>query len=120
MPMIVRYPGKVSPSTTSETPWYFADVLPTMLDLIDQAAPDNVDGVSLLPTILGKEQDLSERFMYWEKHNGGLHQAVRWGKWKVVRSTKDVPLELYDLEQDREEKNNIADSHAEIVAKIEE
>ncbi|MFL3659688.1 MAG: sulfatase-like hydrolase/transferase, partial [Opitutales bacterium] len=59
VPLIVRWPGKVSPGIESETPWYFADVLPTVVDMLDGENPDGIDGVSVLPTLLGEEQDLS-------------------------------------------------------------
>lgn len=114
-PMIVRFPGKVAPATESELPWYFADVLPTMMDLIGKEPPDNIDGVSVLPTILGKPQDLSDRFMYWEHHARGLNQAVRWGNWKAVRIGKETPLELYNLSQDIGEENNVAGSNPKVV-----
>jgi arylsulfatase A-like enzyme len=120
VPMIVRYPGKVHPNTTSETPWYFADVLPTLMDLIGEQPPDNIDGISVLPTILGKKQDLSDRFMYWEHHTKSFSQAVRWGDWKAVRPEKETALELYDLKSDKSEEHDIASSRPDIVTKIEE
>jgi len=58
--------------------------------------------------------------MYWEHHSGQMSQAVRWGNWKAVRLSKNAPLELYDLEADIAEKENVALSHPEIVKKIED
>jgi arylsulfatase A-like enzyme len=117
--MIVRYPGKGAKVTTSDLPWYFADVVPTLMDLIGKKPPVNIDGVSVLPTILGREQDLKNRFMYWEHHNGQMLQAVRWGKWKAVRLSKNAPLELYDVESDVAEKSDISASFPDIVTEIE-
>ena len=63
----------------SDAPWYFADVLPTLADLAGAAAPKKIDGVSVLPTLLGKPQDLSQRMLYWEQYSGGFQQAVALG-----------------------------------------
>ncbi|HWV55826.1 MAG TPA: arylsulfatase, partial [Longimicrobiales bacterium] len=56
VPGIAWWPGRVPAGTVSHTPWYFADVLPTLAELAGVAAPDDVDGVSILPTVLGEEQ----------------------------------------------------------------
>jgi arylsulfatase A-like enzyme len=119
VPMIVRYPGKVEQGTTSELPWYFADVLPTLMDLTGEKSPVNIDGVSVLPAILGQEQDLSDRFMYWEHHTRDMLQAVRWKNWKAVRLSPNAPLELYDLDKDIAEENDVSSAHPKIVAEIE-
>jgi arylsulfatase A-like enzyme len=117
VPMIVRWPGKVPAGTTSDQPWYFADVLPTFAALAGAAAPKNIDGLNVLPAILGKEQiELRRRFLYWESHN--LHQAVRWGMWKAVRMGVDKPLELYDLEKDEGETTDVAVENPDAVKKI--
>jgi arylsulfatase A-like enzyme len=80
--------------------------------------PKNIDGMSVLPTLLGKKQEPHE-FFYWEFHEKGSKQAVRMGDWKAVRLAMNKPLELYDLKNDIGETNNVAAAHPEIVAKIE-
>jgi arylsulfatase A-like enzyme len=80
--------------------------------------PANIDGQSVLPTLLGKTQKPHE-FFYWEFHEKGSKQAVRMGDWKAVRLAIDKPLELYDLKTDIGETNNVAAAHSEVVAKIE-
>lgn len=119
-PMVVRWPGKVPAGNVSDAPWYYADVLPTLADLAGVKAPENIDGVSVLPTLLGKRQNLSERFMYWESPPPRLHQVVRWRHWKARRRKPDKALELYNLAKDLREEHNVADKHPDIVTVFEE
>lgn len=120
VPMIARWRGTIPAGVVSDLPWYFADVLPTLAELAGADLPDGVDGVSIAPTLLGREQDLSDRFLYWEYHEGGFQQAARRGKWKVVRRAPGAPLELYDLEADAGETTDLAARHPEVVALFEE
>jgi arylsulfatase A-like enzyme len=118
-PMIVRWPGRTPAGATSELPMYFADVLPTLADLAGATPPPYIDGMSVLPSILGQRQ-VTDRMLYWEQYaggGGGFQQAARWGKWKGIRF-EGKPFELYDLGADPEEKTNVAASHATVVAKI--
>jgi arylsulfatase A-like enzyme len=119
-PMIVRWPGKVPARSVSDAVWYFADFLPTAAELADVRPPSNIDGISVLPILLGKKQNLSDRFLYWEYPGGGLQQAVRWRNWKALRRAPDRKLELYDLADDVSEATDVAFKHPEIVARIED
>ena len=123
--MIVRWPGKVAPGNTDDFIWAFWDVMPTLAQLAGAKTPADIDGISVLPRLLGKAQTQSDRFLYWEKIQHGKgdapasSQAVRWNKWKAVRNKPRLPLELYDLEADISEKNNIAEKHPDVIDKIE-
>ena len=117
-PMIVRWPGKVAGGKTNDFPWYFADVLPTLATLAEAEAPDGLDGMSVLPSILGEDQP-NDRFLYWEFFESGFQQAVRWKNWKAVRLAPGEPLELYDLSNDESEARDLAAEHPDIVAKFE-
>jgi arylsulfatase A-like enzyme len=116
-PMIVRWPGKVAVGTSNNTAWYFADVLPTVAVLAGANVPASIDGISVLPSILGDSQDLSDRTLYWEFFESGFQQAVRQDDWKAVRLILGEPLELYDLSKD--EEHNVAAQHPEVVANFE-
>ena len=119
-PMIVRWPDRVPAGTTSDLSWYFADVLPTVAELVGAETPDNLDGVSVLPTILGKPQRLDDRILYWELPWGRFPQIARRGDWKVVRPPPGQPLELYNLGRDPSEKSDIATEHPELVKQFED
>lgn len=118
-PMIVRWPGRIPNDVANEQVWYFADFLPTAIELAEVEPPPNIDGVSILPTLLGKEQNLENRFLYWEHFGGGFKQAVRIGDWKAIRSGLDKPLELFNLAKDLGEEHNVAAEHPDMVRKIE-
>jgi arylsulfatase A-like enzyme len=132
VPMIVRWPGRVAENTTSDFAWGFWDFLPTVAELAGTRAPDGIDGLSVLPAILGDEtarRKQSERTFYWEHltfnrqtsqlRTGTMIQAVRMGDWKAVRTKPGAPLELYDLATDVGETRDVAATHGDVVAKIE-
>jgi arylsulfatase A-like enzyme len=118
-PMIVRWPGKVPAAKASKGPWYFADVMPTLTAVAGATPPKNIDGMNVLPLLLGKKQRTDNRFLYWEFPAGKFQQAVRWRNYKAIRTAPDKPLELYDLSYDIGEKNDIAGENPEVVARIE-
>jgi arylsulfatase A-like enzyme len=119
-PMIVRYPGKTPAGQTSDMPWYFADVLPTLADLVGTPAPDNLDGISVKPALFGEEQSMTDRYFYWEFHERGYQQAVRWNDWKAIRPAPDQPLQLYNLAADPGESDNVADKYPEMIQQMED
>jgi uncharacterized sulfatase len=118
VPMIVRWPGKVSAGSTSNHPSAFWDYLTTACDLAGINPPAHIDGISYLPTLLQKQQPEHD-YLYWQ-FDGNNHdkEAVRSGQWKAVRPATDAPIELYDLSTDIGEQNNVANDHPEIVEKM--
>ncbi|MCD8483106.1 MAG: sulfatase-like hydrolase/transferase [Verrucomicrobia bacterium] len=119
-PMLVRWPGQVAAGVTSDAIWYFADVLPTLAELVGAPVPQGVDGVSVLPTLRSQSQpELADRPLYWEFHEEQFAQAIRRGRWKAVRQNPHLATELYDLQTDPGESNNVAAAHPEKVAEFE-
>lgn len=110
VPFIARWPGKIRAGATSDQPLAFWDMLPTFCELTSAAAPRGIDGISVLPAILDNKR-VDHPPMYWEFHENGFKQAVRWGDWKAVRTQADGPIELYDLKTDLSEQRNVAASH---------
>jgi hypothetical protein len=114
-----RWTGVTKPGTVSEHVWAFWGFLPTACDLAGVEVPPGLDGISLAPTITGKENQKSHEFLYWEFHEGATAQAVRHGDWKAIRSAPGRPLELYNLAKDQGEKRDVAAENPEVVARIE-
>jgi arylsulfatase A-like enzyme len=118
VPMIARWPGQIPAGAVSGHVGAFWDVMPTVCDIAGIRTPDGIDGISMLPA-LRKDEALQKEHhhLYWEFHELGGRQAVRSGKWKAVRYSvsynRDKGVELYDLEKDRAEKNDVADKHPE-------
>lgn len=117
VPGIVWWPDTVRAGTTSDYPWAFWDFLPTACDIAGVKAPRGLDGVSILPVLLGRPGPERE-YMYWEFHERGFEQAVRIGKWKAVRHGTREPIELYDLHEDIGERNNVADKYPDVVRQV--
>jgi arylsulfatase A-like enzyme len=124
VPMIARWPGRVAAGRRSDFVWYFPDFLPTAAALAGTIAPRGVDGMSVLPTLLGREQKPHE-FLYWELpvYNAKTQefapgipmQAMRRGSLKGVRPRQDGAVEVYDLAADPGETRDLASGRRELA-----
>lgn len=122
VPLIVSWQEKIAPKSSSDHIAAFYDVLPTLCEIADVGPPENIDGKSFLPVLLGKEQE-QPKFLYWEFPAYGGQQAVRMGKWKGIRrdlNKGNLEIELYELEKDIGEATNVADQNPTVVEQIEE
>jgi len=124
VPLIARWPGKIKAGQTSEHISAIWDVMPTFADVAGVKAPEDIDGLSFAPELLGKEQTKHD-FLYWEFPSYGGQQAVRIGEWKGLRQNimkrgneNPLNIELYNLNTDRAESNDVAKEHPEIVERI--
>ncbi|PXX23983.1 arylsulfatase A-like enzyme [Arenibacter sp. ARW7G5Y1] len=124
VPMMVKWPTRIKPGTITEHVSAFWDVFPTLAEIAGVKDTPGLDGISLLPTLLGKSaEQKAHGYLYWEFHEKGGRQAVRMGDWKAVKynvlQNPDARIELYDLSKDIGEENNVAADFPEIVARIE-
>ena len=122
VPMMAYWPSKIRPGTTSNHPSAFWDFFPTAIEIAGvEKRFDGIDGVSFLPTLMGKEQKIHP-YLYWEFLERGGRQAVRMDQWKGIRlnmaKNGNAPIELYRLTDDIGEENNLAEQYPEIVKKM--
>lgn len=116
VPCLARWPGKIAPTSTTSFVSDFADMLPTFAELAGTQAPAGLDGVSILPTLLGQAANQKMRpYHYWE---AAPAQALRQDDWKIYRNRPGQRIELYNLAKDIGETENVADDYPEIVARL--
>lgn len=120
-PMVAYWPGKINAGTKNDHLSAFWDMLPTFSELTGEPIVGNSDGISMLPTLLGKNLfQKKHEYLYWELYEGRPNSAVRYGKWKgVVRDRREGnEIQLFNLEIDESEINNVAKQNPEIVLEI--
>lgn len=120
VPLVAWWPGTVKADAETKHVGSFADWLGTAADLAGVKAPERLDSISFAPTLLGKAGQSEHEYLYWEFHEGGFKQAALYqGRWKGIRQeSPDVPVALYDQQNDIAEKINVAKDHPEIAEKI--
>ena len=137
VPCIVRWPGKVPAGRTSDALWATIDFLPTFTALSGVKPPMDraIDGIDQTALLLGQTEEGRETFIYDQVGEGDANMGVgiRKGNWKLLlpgrkpeqdhRFLMDFGtngLELYDLDSDIGEKNNVVDDHPEVVKELRE
>ena len=123
VPLIANWPGQIEPGSISDHVGYFGDFYRTFADLaqagLEGAEADNLNSISLIPELTGTGNQEVHEYLYWEFYEQGSRQAVRKGNWKAVRQPMfEGPVELYDLSNDLEESNDIANDNPEIVSEM--
>lgn len=120
-PFVARWPGVIPPGGLDHTPVHFIDLMATCLDVSGTPYPETYEGKSITPTegrsilpVLTGETPMPERPLFWE-HEG--NRAVRRGKWKLVCQA-DSDWELYDMETDRTEQENLAERFPDRVREL--
>lgn len=118
MPFVASWKGWIKPGTSSDHPAAFWDFMPTVAELA-KTTPDATDGISFVPALLGQPQR-PHPYLYWEITENRPKQAVRMGKWKGLYWNDSREMELYDLEKDPAEAENVAKKFPEKVREIQE
>ncbi len=112
VPMIARWTGVIGPGTVTDHVSAFWDFIPTFGELTGAQYSADIDGVSFLPTLTGQGKQQQHDHLYWEFHEQGGRRVLRDGDWKLVQynvnKNPQGKYELYNLENDPEEKSDLA------------
>ncbi len=122
VPMIVNYPKVVKKGQESDHMGGFWDFMATFGELIEAEVPADSDGVSIMPTLMGKKQKEQHEYLYWEFHERNGRQALRMGDWKLIRQNwkqaDKTYYELFNIANDPSEMNNLAEANTERVEQM--
>jgi len=120
-PFIARWPGKIKPGSTSDFVSVQYDMFATLSEIAGVKALPS-DGISLVPILTGQGKVKSRDYLYFEFSEKSGEIAIRFEKFKAVKSgvkkNKSAAWELYDMESDEKETTDIASKHPEIIAKL--
>ena len=89
------------------------DFLPTFCDLTGAKLPQDIDGISILPTLLGQEQNTDERYVFWVRREGGsryggqAYYAARFGTYKLLQNSAYEPFQYFMIGSDEYEENSL-------------
>lgn len=114
VPALARWPGKIKAGTESDHIWAFWDFLPTAADLAGVSSPTSIDGLSIFPTLTGQGEQIAHEYLYWEHRQ---NQAIRLGEY-YAHKANGGHLELYNLETDPQQQNDISSENKKLVEKI--
>ena len=116
VPMCVVWPGKIKVGSSNDSVALTMDLFPTICETAGAGLDYDIDGHSILPTLLGKSQPLQGRFLFWVRREGGGYggrawYAARFGDFKLLQNSPFEPLQLYNLKDDSQEKQPLGKKH---------
>lgn len=116
VPMCAVWPGKIKPGSRSDRIALSMDLFPTICETAEASLDHEIDGRSILPTLLGKSQSVEDRFLFWIRREGGgyggrAYYAARYGEFKLVQNNPFEPMQLYNLKDDPQEQNPLERRH---------
>jgi len=114
VPMCAVWPGRIKPGTRSDRVALTMDLFPTICDAAGASINHQIDGKSILSTLLGKSQPEEDRFLFWVRREGGgyggrTYYAARYGDYKLVQNSPFEPMQLFNLKEDPREQNPLSD-----------
>jgi arylsulfatase A len=121
VPLIAYWPGKIAAGSTSPHLGAFYDIMPTFAQAAGLPIPDQTDGLSFLPELLGQPQPEHDH-LYFELltvRGPEFRQGIRQGDLKAVRYGAAAELQLFNLKADPGETRNLADTEPEKIGHLE-
>lgn len=124
VPFIINWPGQLPSGKSYDLPVSTLDITPTITSFLGIDTPDkgfNFDGIDLLPYLTGENKARPHGILYWRRKND---YAIRKGDWKLAfndgNPTGNNRIELFDLANDIGEKDDVSQTHPEIVSELQD
>ena len=115
VPFVMNWPGHIPAGKTFDGLTSSMDIFATSFKLAGgESTPKPLDGVNLMPLVTGKKSGSPHARLFWNKLEGA---AIRVGDWKLIK-TEGLPIMLYNLKDDLNEYNNLADSRPDKVKEL--
>jgi len=116
VPMCAVWPDKIKPGSRSDRVALTMDLYPTICEAAGAKITHQIDGRSILPTLLGKSQPAEDRVLFWMRREGGgyngrAYYAARYGDFKLMQNDPFEPMQLYNLKDDPREQNPLDRKH---------
>jgi len=116
VPMCAVWPGRITPGTRADRLAMTMDLFPTICAAAGATFDHEIDGRSILPTLLAKRQKAEDRFLFWPRLEGGryrgkIYYAARYGPWKLTQNRAEEPYRLYNLADDPKETRPFGKDH---------
>lgn len=131
VPLIVKWPGHTKAGSKCKVAVSGVDFYPTFVNLAGGKADPSLDGEDVSCLLNGAENEFRNRDLFWHfpaylesyEKNGMDFRAtpfsiIRSGKWKLIYLYETNTFELYDLDQDRMEKTDVAAKYPKIAERM--
>jgi len=105
--------GKIKAGSVTGNLALLSDLFPTICEVAGAKITHPIDGISILPTLLGQEQTTDNRIVYWVRREGGAcgglaYYAARRGNYKILQNTPWEPVQFFDLSADSVEQKPLS------------
>jgi arylsulfatase A-like enzyme len=123
VPTYFYWKNKIEPNTKTDNFAMLMDLFPTFCEVAGIKIPENIDGISILPTLLGKKQNTNNRYVFWVRREGGkyggqAYYAARYQFFKIMQNTPYDPIQIFNIKNDEYEENPLNSSEVEIYQEI--
>ena len=129
VPLIIKWPGATEPGSISDVPVTTMDFYPTLLEIANIKGNEehnkNLDGISIVSVLKEPKKKLERNTLFWHfphyyfRPEGTVPQsAVRRGSWKLIHFFEDDRLELYNLDEDIGEKQDLVNKHSNVADEL--
>ncbi|MCB0554557.1 MAG: sulfatase-like hydrolase/transferase [Phaeodactylibacter sp.] len=123
VPMFAMWKGKIEPGSTSDNLGMLMDLFPTFCEVARTATQPAIDGISLLPTLMGENQATDDRYLFWVRregwqYGGQAYYAARHKDYKILQNSAYEPLQFFNIEADEMEKTPLNPENNEIYSAL--